>query len=142
MTSGFVRHRRSKRAIATFSAFEADLLRYVVEKGSITVDGVSLTVVEALDPQIMVELSDGPGMDAIADLAIGNWFTPGFRDREPGTIERFHRMVASISPDGYVGCCAAPMAPSRSGRSTAARSPIATPSRIRARNGSPCRSAT
>ena len=27
----------------------ADLLRYVVEKGSITVDGVSLTVVEPLD---------------------------------------------------------------------------------------------
>ncbi|GAA4092237.1 DUF2017 domain-containing protein [Nocardioides kongjuensis] len=27
MTSGFVRHRRSKRAIATFSVFEADLLR-------------------------------------------------------------------------------------------------------------------
>ncbi|XBB67963.1 DUF2017 domain-containing protein [Nocardioides sp. WV_118_6] len=27
MTSGFVRHRRSKRVIATFSAFEADLLR-------------------------------------------------------------------------------------------------------------------
>ena len=36
-----------------------------------------------------------------------NSITPGFRDREPGTIERFHRMVASISPDGYVGCCAA-----------------------------------
>jgi 3-oxoadipate enol-lactonase/4-carboxymuconolactone decarboxylase len=47
------------------------------------------------------------GMKAIADLAIGNWFTPAFRDREPGTIERFHRMVASIDPDGYVGCCAA-----------------------------------
>ena len=27
------------------------------------------TMVEALDPQIMVELSDGPGMDAIADDA-------------------------------------------------------------------------
>jgi riboflavin synthase len=27
----------------------ADLLRYVVEKGSITVDGISLTVVEVLD---------------------------------------------------------------------------------------------
>jgi hypothetical protein len=27
VTSGFVRHRRSKRAIATFSVFEADLLR-------------------------------------------------------------------------------------------------------------------
>ena len=27
----------------------AELLRYVVEKGSITVDGVSLTVVDALD---------------------------------------------------------------------------------------------
>ena len=27
----------------------ADLARYVVEKGSITVDGISLTVVDALD---------------------------------------------------------------------------------------------
>ncbi len=47
------------------------------------------------------------GMEAIADLAIANWFTPAFRDREPGTIARFHQMVASCSPEGYIGCCAA-----------------------------------
>jgi riboflavin synthase len=34
----------------------ADLLRYVVEKGSITVDGVSLTVVRPLDDGFTVAL--------------------------------------------------------------------------------------
>ena len=34
----------------------ADLLRYVVEKGSVTVDGVSLTVVQALDDGFTVAL--------------------------------------------------------------------------------------
>lgn len=47
------------------------------------------------------------GMTAIADLAISTWFTPAFREREPATIARFHRMVASTDPDGYLGCCAA-----------------------------------
>ena len=47
------------------------------------------------------------GMSAIADLAMTTWFTPAFREREPATIDRFHRMVASTDPDGYVGCCAA-----------------------------------
>jgi 3-oxoadipate enol-lactonase/4-carboxymuconolactone decarboxylase len=47
------------------------------------------------------------GMGAIADLALGNWFTPAFRQREPAVAKRFHEMVASCSPDGYIGCCAA-----------------------------------
>jgi 3-oxoadipate enol-lactonase/4-carboxymuconolactone decarboxylase len=47
------------------------------------------------------------GMKAIADLAMTNWFTPAFRQREPGIVERFHRMVAACSPEGYAGCCAA-----------------------------------
>jgi 3-oxoadipate enol-lactonase len=47
------------------------------------------------------------GMTAIADLAMSTWFTPAFREREPATIARFHRMVASTDPDGYIGCCAA-----------------------------------
>ena len=46
-------------------------------------------------------------MAAIADLAIANWFTPAFRERQPAVVERFQRMVASCSPDGYIGCCAA-----------------------------------
>ena len=43
--------RRDRRAGARPARAHApaDLLRYVVEKGSITVDGVSLTVVEPLD---------------------------------------------------------------------------------------------
>jgi 3-oxoadipate enol-lactonase/4-carboxymuconolactone decarboxylase len=47
------------------------------------------------------------GMGAIANIAIGNWFTSAFREREPAVVERFHRMVGSCSPDGYIGCCAA-----------------------------------
>ncbi len=47
------------------------------------------------------------GMTAIADLNMPNWFTRAFREREPATVARFHRMVASCSPDGYIGCCAA-----------------------------------
>ena len=34
----------------------ADVMRYVVEKGSITIDGVSLTVVEVLDDTVSVSL--------------------------------------------------------------------------------------
>lgn len=47
------------------------------------------------------------GMAAIADVTMTTWFTPGFREREPGTVARFHRMVASCDPAGYIGCCAA-----------------------------------
>jgi 3-oxoadipate enol-lactonase len=47
------------------------------------------------------------GMQAIADLAMVNWFTPEFGDRHPEVVAAFHRMVATTSPDGYVGCCAA-----------------------------------
>jgi 3-oxoadipate enol-lactonase len=47
------------------------------------------------------------GMSAIADMAMGNWFSPEFRGRQPEVVATFHRMVATTSPDGYVGCCAA-----------------------------------
>jgi 3-oxoadipate enol-lactonase len=47
------------------------------------------------------------GMSAIADLNMNNWFTAAYREREPGTVARFQRMVAACSPDGYIGCCAA-----------------------------------
>ena len=45
-----------------------DLLRYVVEKGSITVDGVSLTVVDVLDDGFTVAVipHTGRGHDARA----------------------------------------------------------------------------
>jgi 3-oxoadipate enol-lactonase len=46
------------------------------------------------------------GLDAIADLNMTTWFTSAFRDASPATVARFHRMVSSSSPDGYIGCCA------------------------------------
>ena len=45
----------------------ADLLRYVVEKGSITVDGISLTVVEPLDDGFTVAVI--PHTAAVTTLA-------------------------------------------------------------------------
>jgi len=47
------------------------------------------------------------GMTAIADLNMGNWFTDAYREQEPETVARIHRMIAACHPDGYIGCCAA-----------------------------------
>lgn len=49
----------------------------------------------------------GEGMTAVADMAMGMWFTQDFRRREPGVVAGFHQMVAACQPEGYVGCCAA-----------------------------------
>jgi 3-oxoadipate enol-lactonase len=47
------------------------------------------------------------GMEAIADAAMPRWFTEDFRRREPETVARYRAMVASCSPVGYSGGCAA-----------------------------------
>ena len=47
------------------------------------------------------------GMAGVANLAIPNWFTPAFREREPRTVEAFRTMIESCPQDGYLGCCAA-----------------------------------
>lgn len=47
------------------------------------------------------------GMTAVADIAIPNWFTEGFRSREPETVQRFRADITSTAIDGYLGCCAA-----------------------------------
>lgn len=49
----------------------------------------------------------GEGMTAVADMMMGAWFTEGFRRSDPEAVTRFHRMVATCPPEGYVGCCAA-----------------------------------
>jgi 3-oxoadipate enol-lactonase len=50
---------------------------------------------------------EGGGMSAIADRLLERWFTPDFRRRRPEVVARYHAMIASCSPAGYVGCCAA-----------------------------------
>jgi 3-oxoadipate enol-lactonase len=47
------------------------------------------------------------GLAGVAAQAMPRWFTQPFREREPGTIRAFQSMVESISPAGYLGCCAA-----------------------------------
>jgi 3-oxoadipate enol-lactonase len=47
------------------------------------------------------------GMRTIADAAMARWFSAGFRDRHPTTVERFRSMLAGGSAEGYAGCCAA-----------------------------------
>jgi 3-oxoadipate enol-lactonase len=46
------------------------------------------------------------GLTAIADMALGIWFTEGFRARAPQTISRMRETLVSLSPQGYVACCA------------------------------------
>ncbi len=40
------------------------------------------------------------GMEAVADVVVERWFTPGFRDRE-----RWRAMLTSVEPEGYARCC-------------------------------------
>lgn len=47
------------------------------------------------------------GMAGVADAAIPNWFTEGFRAREPQTVQRFRAAIESTSIEGYLGCCGA-----------------------------------
>ena len=47
------------------------------------------------------------GMRAVADVAIPNWFTPGFREREPDTVRQFRAAIESTPVEGYLGCSAA-----------------------------------
>jgi len=47
------------------------------------------------------------GMKAVADVAIPNWFTDGFRAREPASVQPFRDDIESTPVEGYLGCCAA-----------------------------------
>jgi len=52
------------------------------------------------------EARDG-GMASLADAAIGRWFTPGFRERDPARVQAFRAGFAACAVEGYAGCCAA-----------------------------------
>ncbi len=58
MTSGFVRHRRSKRIIATFSVFEADLLR-----------SLAAQLVELLHNESAIPSADRDPLEALLDFS-------------------------------------------------------------------------
>jgi 3-oxoadipate enol-lactonase len=47
------------------------------------------------------------GMEAIADVGIGRWFTSTFAEQSPDVVAEARDMLTSTSPIGYAGCCAA-----------------------------------
>ena len=47
------------------------------------------------------------GMTAVADAAIPNWFTEGFRTRDPEAVQPFRAAIEATTVEGYLGCCAA-----------------------------------
>lgn len=54
-----------------------------------------------------IALVRADGMEALAARAMQLWFSSVFRERDPGTVERFREMLAGCPVDGYIGCCAA-----------------------------------
>jgi 3-oxoadipate enol-lactonase len=47
------------------------------------------------------------GIASISGGILERWFTPGFHKREPGTVDRFRKILEATPPDSYVATCAA-----------------------------------
>jgi 3-oxoadipate enol-lactonase len=54
-----------------------------------------------------IERARTEGLEAMADGVIARWFTEAFIAREPQTVARLRRTLASTPRLGYMGCCAA-----------------------------------
>jgi 3-oxoadipate enol-lactonase len=60
------------------------------------------------DPHTWLErgaLVRAEGMAPLAEPTTQRWFTPEFRRRHPGEVERVIGMLTSCPPDGYAACC-------------------------------------
>jgi 3-oxoadipate enol-lactonase len=47
------------------------------------------------------------GIPSISKAILERWFTAAFHDREPGTVDRFRKILEATPPGGYVATCAA-----------------------------------
>jgi 3-oxoadipate enol-lactonase len=47
------------------------------------------------------------GMNPVAAAAIARWFTAAFRARNPSVVGKIHKILESVSPEGYLSNCAA-----------------------------------
>jgi 3-oxoadipate enol-lactonase len=47
------------------------------------------------------------GMESVAEGVVERWFTPEFRQADPGETNRIRAMILATDPVGYAGCCAA-----------------------------------
>lgn len=90
MTSGFVRHRRSKRAIATLSVFEADLLRSLAAQLVELLHNESAVAATERDPlEVLLDFS-GPTTEP-EDPVLRRLFPNAYRgdDEAAGEFRRF-----------------------------------------------------
>lgn len=47
------------------------------------------------------------GVEAVADMVLGLWFTQATRDERPELVRSYRAMMVSAARDGYAGCCEA-----------------------------------
>jgi 3-oxoadipate enol-lactonase len=47
------------------------------------------------------------GLEAVADGALGRWFTARFAAAHPEVVSRFRALLLATAPEGYAGCCEA-----------------------------------
>lgn len=45
------------------------------------------------------------GLEQLADPALERWFTPSFRDANPGLVAHVRGSLVAAKPEGYAGCC-------------------------------------
>ncbi len=97
-TSGFVRHRRSKRAIATFSVFEADLLRSLAAQLVELLHNESAVLATERDPlEAMLDFS-GPTTEP-EDPVLRRLFPTAYRGDDEAAAE-FRRFTEGGLRDG------------------------------------------
>lgn len=97
-TTGFVRHRRSKRAIATFSVFEADLLRSLAAQLVELLHNESAVVATERDPlEALLDFS-GPTTEP-EDPVLRRLFPNAYRDDAESASE-FRRFTEGGLRDG------------------------------------------
>ena len=51
-----------------------------------------------------IALVQAQGTQALAEATIGRWFTPGFREREPGFVAEIRAVFEGTSAEGYASC--------------------------------------
>jgi hypothetical protein len=99
--SGFARHRRSGRIIATFSGFEADLLRSLASQLVELLRNEAAVPQEHADPLEAMLTFDGP-TTAPDDPVLARLFPTAYADDEEAAAE-FRRFTEGTLRDGMAG---------------------------------------
>jgi Domain of unknown function (DUF2017) len=99
--SGFARHRRSGRIIATFSGFEADLLRSLASQLVELLRNEAAVPQEHADPLEAMLTFDGP-TTAPDDPVLARLFPTAYADDEEAAAE-FRRFTEGTLRDGKAG---------------------------------------